>query len=530
MSVSHIPARELNIDMEDHARRIVIEIDNEENRKRKRDAWIAYQCKEGNQKEYTKERLATLYPETHSKFRVGDISIVKKVNVKQSKAYKTPPIRKAKNEKESESLSNIYTKYKFNKVLKEFDSIYNLHKYAALWLTWQNPEERQADEGRYILHALAPYEFDIIRDQVSGEPVIFILNYPDTNVTRQAGQSDGQEQSIAESQSDTAARSKIYSMWSKDTFVKIQVTRAEGNGNHSDESMSITFQEKKTNQLGRLPITYLQKDSAVDYPISESLSEQSIEWNVSFSDLKTAASTQGHGQLTIQHPEGQKMKQLHMGMHTAITLPQSRKPDAKPTTAEYISASPDLSGQLEVLKFDISNILDDNGIKAKGSIEGGAEKFSSGFDRILSEADVQDLVEDNQSTYMEDLEPDLFDNVKSHEEAMNQTTFSATDVLEVHFEKPKVLISDKETLDNIKQREELGTLLPYEKHIIINPNLTVEQAKEREIEIQEARKAAMLEMQALMGDQEVDDESDDEESDDEAGAKPIIPVPGNEDE
>ena len=506
MPIAHIPARELDISREDHARRIVLEIDNEQNRKRRRGAWIANQCKEGNQKEYVTKRLAALYPETSSKFRVGDISIVKKVNTKQSKAYKNPPIRKAEDDTETESLTDIYKKYKFNKVLKEFDSIYNLHKYAALWLTWQNPEERNAEDGRYVLHALAPYEFDIVRDQVSGEPIIFILNYPDQNVTRQAGGSDGQEQTIAESQSDTSANSRIYSMWTKDTFVKIQVTRAEGHGNHTAEKMSIVFQDKKENPIGRLPITYLQKDTAIDYPIANNLADQSIEWNVAFSDLKTASSTQGHGQLVIGHPEGQKMKQVHMGMHTAISLPQSKKPDAKPTTAEYISASPDLSGQLDVLKFDMINILDDHGIKAKSTIEGNTESFASGFSKLVSEADVQDLIEDNQSTYGEDVEPDLFLNVKAHEEAMNQTTFAKTEDIAVHFEKPKVLISDKETLDNIKQREELGTLLPHEKHMILNPNLTVEQAKEREAEISEANKAKLKEMADLMGEAEDDEE------------------------
>lgn len=508
MPVSHIPARELDIHREDHLRRIILEIDNEENRRRRRQAWIANQCKEGNQKEYVKQELASLYPETFPKFRVGDISITKKVNDKQSKAYKNPPIRKCETDKETEDLNNIYTEYKFNKVLKEFDSIYNLHKYACLWLTWQNPEERDAEEGRYVLHALAPYEFDLVKDQVSGEPIIFALNYPDINVTRHAGRSDGQEQTIAESQSDSSARSRIYSFWDKNKFSKVQVTRAEGHGNMTEEKMSIVFQEKKVNELGRLPITYLQKDTAIDYPIANNLAEQSIDWNVSFSDLKTAAASQGHGQLVIKHPEGQKMKQLHMGMHTAISLPQSKKADSKPTEADYISASPDLSGQLDVLKFDITNILDDHGIKAKGTIEGGVERFASGFDRLLAEADVQDHIEDNQTTYAEDVEPDLYLNVKAHEEAMNQTTFNKTEMVQVHFEKPKVLISDKETLENIEKRQKLGLMLPHEKHMIMNPNLTEEQAKEREAEIQAAEEDRIKRMQALMPSTDEPEEDD----------------------
>jgi len=508
MPASYIAARDLDITNPDHVKQIVLEIENESNRRRRSQAWVANQCLEGNQKEYVEAQLAVQYPKTHKKFRVGDISIVKKVNDKQTKAYKNPPVRKCKKDSETEELETIYKENHFHRSFKEFDSIFNLHKYACLWLTWLNPEDRDAEEGRYVAHALAPYEYDLVRDQTSGEPIIFILNYPDQNVTRQAGGSDGIEQTISESQSDTSAQSRVYSMWSRRWFVKVTVTRIQGNGNSDDakENISIRYTNLDANKVGRLPITYVQKDNAVDYPITSNLASQSINWNVSFSDLKTASSTQGHGQLVISYPEGQKIKDFSMGMHTSISLPQIKKPESPKTEAQYISASPDLLGQLNVLKFDMSNILDDHGIKAKGTIEGGAEKFASGFDRLLSEADVQDFVEDNQTVYADELEPDFFLNVKAHESAMGQNTFATTEMLEVHFEKPKVLISDKETLDNIEKREKLGTLLPWEKHIILNPNLTKEQAMEREEEIVKAQEEKIKRMQALMPDAPEEDE------------------------
>ena len=508
MPIAHLATREIDIHSEDHIRRIVMEIDGEQNRKRRRLAWKANQCLEGNQKEFVKKEIARLYPHTHQNFRIGDISIVKKVNDKQSKSYKSPPIRKAGTDKETVSLNDLYRKFHFSRAFKEFDSIFNLHKYAALWLAHQNPEDTTNNEFKYILNALAPYEFDMVRDQVSGEPIIFILNYPDNDVTRQSGLSDGQEQTISESQSDTAANTKIYSMWSRDKFAKVQIKRARGHGNEPKDQMTVTFQKKSKNLIGRLPLAYLQKGNSVDYPVPNNLAEQSIDWNVGFSDLKTAATTQGHGQLVISHPEKQVMKQIHMGMHTALSLPQSKKVDEKPTTAQYISASPNLAGQLDVLKFDIGMILDDHNIKSQGNISGGAEKFASGFDRLVSEADVSSLIADNQGTYADETEPEVFLILKSTEKAMNQTTFNGTETIEVHFEKPKVLISDTETLANIEKREELGTLLPHEKHIILNPNLTEEQAIEREEKIQEAKEAKMKTMLGTPSTEEDEDPDD----------------------
>lgn len=521
MPVSQLNAREIDLHNTGHVKGLILEIESEENRKRRRHAWQAYQCLEGNQKEYVQDELRRIYPETYDKFRVGDISIPKKVIDKKAKSYKQVPARSLDNDKETEDLNAIYDEFHFHRSFKEWDRIFNYHKYGFMWLTWQNPEERQEEEGRYVMHALAPYEFDLVKDQKTGEPLIFILNYPDTTVTQQAGGSDATEQTIAESQSDTSSETKVYAMWSSKQFAKVQIKRAKGHGNANKEQVSVTFLKKAENEIGRLPGAYLQKDAAIDYPVPSNLHRQSISWNVSFSDLKTAAATQGHGQLVIKHPEGQPVKQAHMGMYTALALPQSKRADSPATEAEYISASPDLPGQLSVLKFDLMNILDEQGIQAKGALEGGVEKFSSGFDRLLSEADVQDVIEDNQNMYSRTIEQDIFLTLQAYEEAMNKGTFKS-ERLDVSFEKPKVLISDKETLDNLKLRDELGTILDYEKHMILDPNLDEEQAKEREAEIQEQKKKQQEEAIAMMqrtADVEIAAEATDDEPEEDDDAE-----------
>ena len=518
MPVSQLNAREIDIHNSEHVKLLVGEIDNEQNRRRKREAWVLNQCKEGNQREYVLQELARLYPKTHTKFRVGDINIPKKIDRKLNKAYKNQPIRKCKSNKEDQALEDFYDSFHFGRSFKEADSIYNLHKYVCMWLTWQNPDKVLGiEEGSYVLHALKPYEYDLVRDQVTGEPIIFSQNYPESTITQLAGKSDGIEQTISESQSDTAANTRVYTFWSKDKYSKVIVKKAKGHGNQSEEQMTINFIDKKANVINRLPIEYLQADSSVDYPIANNLSSQSIDWNVAFSDLKTATATQGHGQLVIKHPEGQKNKDVHMGMHTAISLPQSKKPDAPETDAKYISASPDLAGQLGVLKFDLTNLLDDYGIKAKGAIEGGVDDFASGFDRLLSEADVQDTIEANQGLYSTTLEKGVFDILKAYENAMSQNPFPKTDKLNVTFEKPKVLISDKETLENIEKREALGLILPFEKHMIINPNLTEDEAKKREEEIQKIKKERIQEMADVMGSEEEPEEDDEETPEPPAG-------------
>lgn len=496
----------LDITNADHLSSLISEIESDENISRKKEAWISYQCLEGNQLEYVEERLQELYPKSWHKFRKSDISLVKKVDKKIAKAYKASPIRKLPKDKESKELNRIYDAFKFDRSLKEFDRYFNQHKYALAWLNYVNPMVDET-EGKYILRALQPFEYDLVLDEVTYLPLVVSFSYPDVDVTDYAGKSDGIDQTIADSMSDIGQKSKRFSFWDKTNFVKVRSTIRK------DEELKVYKRDVqiisiKKHGLSRLPFSFLSKEQAPAYPIASNLHKQSIEFNVGFSDLKTAAAHQGHGQLVIKHPEGQKMLEAHMGMHTALTLPQSTKPDAKPTEASYISASPDLAGQLDVLKFDVTNILDEHGIKAKGAIEGGADDFSSGLDRLFSEADTQDLIETNQGLYAATLEQELYLILKNYEEAMNKPTFSGEE-LEIYFEKPKVMISDKETLENIKLREELGLILEHEKHQIINPNLGEAEAKKRVELIKAQQKARMSE---LMPEEGEDEELEDEES------------------
>ena len=461
-------------------------INSEENIKRKKEAWSAYECLEDNQERHVKERLKELYPMTFQSFRLGDINVVKKVVEKKAKAYKQPPIRTLQTQAQTKALEALYNDNNFNHAFATADKYLNLFKYVALWLTYINPQDdSEALEGEFYLHALAPFQYDIVLDQVTKKPKIFVMSYPSTDIT---GGSDFKDQVIADSEKDLGADVTKYSIWTPTEFIRVWV----------DDTNQIIKTETMLNELGTLPVAFLSYGDTSEYPLPNNLHKQAIEWNADLSDLKTAAATQGHGQLVIESPEGKKQKSYHMGMHTAINLPQSRKEGVPPTKAYYINANPDLPGQLDVLKFDLSGILDSQGITSSSVIQGGVDDVKSGFDRLLKEADVQDIVEYNQTLYSSKLEPAIYNILRAYDSALNLAKFTSPKIT-VTFEKPKVLISDKETLDNIEKREELGLLLPWEKHILINPNLSEEEAKKKEEEIQAYKREQAQAMQDSLG-------------------------------
>jgi len=497
----HLKAREIDITDANHVSTLITEIERSENQERKKKSWENFQVEAGNIKDFVIKKLKANYPETWMKFRVGDVSLSKKMVRKLAKAYKKPPIRELEGDDSNTDqieLERVYKRDKFDRVYKEFDKIFNLHKYACFWAPWVNPTDEEP-EGHFSPQALAPYEYDLVRDEITGEALIFILSFPDRIVTGDTSFTDGIDSTITEHQGDQGAQKKHYSLWSAKSHSQVVATLSPAT-KETRQKVEVKFlkipgNELMKNPIGMLPIAFESQDLSVDYPVPSNMGDQSVEWGASLSDLKTASSAQGFGQLAIKHPEGQTFKKIHMGMHTAIDLPQKKGADSAETDAKYINASPDLDGQLNVLKFDALAIMDEHGIKAKGTISGGVDDFSSGLDRVLSQADTQDIVEDNQSIYT-CTEQKVYQIVKATKDALGKQKLKA-DVLIVKYEKPKVLITDKETLENIEKRDELNTIFEWEKLVMIDPNMTETQAREKLIEIKKEKRENAKEIASM---------------------------------
>lgn len=472
----------------DHVELIIQEIEDWQNLERKRRAFKDYQIATGNQKFYVQDAVREQFPDSWQKFRLGNISLAKEVLTKKNKAYKNTPSRDLDTEEQTKSYSDINRKGKFSRAFKEFDWIFNYYKYALMWVKWVKDEMDKERGGAYFLQALKPYEYDLIRDKKTGEPLIFIMSLPDNDITGFVGNNDTDEELIAESQADTSAHTETYALWSKMQHVMVRKStvaeeQSDGSFIFKDHFEILSVNPDDINPFAPLlPISFLSKETSIEYPTENNLADQSIDFNLGFSNLKTASDTQGHGQLVYSRAAGQKKKILHMGMFTSIDIPLPKKSDVPQPKVEYINASPDLAGQLDVLKFEAIMILNEHQVKAKSSVTGGADKFNSGFERLVAEADCQDVIEDNQNLYADNTEQDVYLIIKSGEETMQRSTFTSKEIA-IKYPKPKVLISDQETIKNIHAQDEEGLIFPWEKHIIMNPNLTEEQAKKREEEI-----------------------------------------------
>lgn len=461
--------------------RLINEIESEQFENRRIEEYKAYKVSEGGQRPYILERLQLLFPKSYATMRVSDISVSNKVLSKISKAYKDSPKRVYGDQ--SEDLDNILGDANFDRVMSEFDRDYNRQRYALLWVN-------QID-GMPSFHSLKGFESFVKKNQKSGKIEVVILNYPDTKITANTfSDSDYKEQLLQDTQDDTSAESKVYAMWTSQFHAVWKMTEnvTTMGSRRSIEMIEIEGNPNNVNDLGMLPFVYISKNSSPDLPFLNQLTEQSITYNVLNSDLLTACALQGYGQLVVTLHEDQSMDTLHSGMTTAIHLPIVQGADSQ-SDAKYINPNPDLSGMMSTIQDYGREILDEHGISTQSSGNGNSA-FSSGLERLIANADVSDKIKQNQIIYAQ-VEEKVIDILTAY-----GFLRESEEPYSVIYEKPKVMISDAETLSNIEKRLNLGLITKIEALQIIDPNLSDEAAADK---IEEIKLEKQANIAAFMG-------------------------------
>lgn len=457
---------------DDFVNYIITEIEGEENQKRKRDCYKSYQIREGLLYYYVKNRLAELFPKTYEQYTTSDYSISKKIIDKKAKAYKDAPIRKLNGpEKDTEEYQRTLNDSGFNTQMKEYDMIFNEHKYGAMAVFPKDEIVEGLNKNlNFKFIPLAPFEYDVIKDK-DGKSILFVLSYPSTDITKSI--SDGFNQTISESGNADEGTERVYSFWTEREH-KIYAVTGKGKDLRIERRV-LEGNELGVNPYGVLPIVDLPKKYDRNYPLPSPLARQCVELNALMSIYLQSGSMQV-GQLVLKYPSDQALEVVHQGLFTGMKLPQSKNPDDAETSAEYISPSPDLAGHKDSILTYASMILDEQGINSNQVINPN-ERFTSGLDRLLNSADVQSIIEENQNKYL-DIENDIFLIVKKISEVLGGYRYSS-DKVTVRYLKPKMLITDSENLDNLKKKKELGIFEDWELLQDYNPNLSEQEARDK---------------------------------------------------
>lgn len=423
---------------------ILAEINSPEERSRRSKELENLMVYEGQLHLFVEKKLKSMYPKTWESYNVADYNIHKKITDKKAKSYIKPPIRSLQKKEETDLYNSILDENNFNDVMKQIDVYKNRHKYCGLGIVRERIFlEDGGYQDKYNFWALAPYEFNVHRDQ-NGD--IYAWSIP-TGKDREYD---------------------YWTLWTNETHIKIKTKDYR-----SFNVVPIDGNPEMINPYGVIPFIFIPMDNAGAYPYHSSLPRQTIELNTNLSVYLTSGNMQ-IGQLVLKHPKNQKIDWVVSGLMTAMKLEQETKEGFPETDASYISPNPNLDGHKESILTYMMMILDEHGMNSNQVTKSG-EKFTSGFDRLIANADVQDIIEDNQDVYSR-VENGTYKIIRAMNDRDGNFTFTS-DKLSVKFARPKILTSDSEKLDNLKKKKELGLWEEWELILEADPNLTEEEAR-----------------------------------------------------
>lgn len=451
----------------DQINNLIAEIESQENIDRKKQEYDSHKIYSGELRYYVRDRLEQIFPKSFGAYHFMAYSVLKKIVDKKSKSYKVSPLRKLDSTQETEAYQSVLTEGKFNFHMRKFDRFYNQHRYALMGIF------KEGDKYKFI--PSAPYEFDVVLDN-EGKLKIVVLSMPDEIVTG-GFVSDAQNQKIAEPTSDDEGDKKTYTIWT-DTNHYLVTTSTQGVG--KEKKRTVTIEQipnnpGNVNPYGVLNFVYMPFDFSNNYPIASDLPYKTIEFNALYSIYQTSGTMQV-GVLVMRYPSDQQIDVVTQGIFTGMKLPQSKNPEDPETDAKYISPSPNMSGHKEAVITNLMTILDEEGLETSHIVTPG-QNFASGFDRAIAMADVQDVIEENQDGYSM-LEQDAYDIIKAIESKTGGFSYKSKKI-KVVYQKPKILTSDSEKITNIKSMNELGVLESHEKLMLVDPNLSEQDAKDK---------------------------------------------------
>lgn len=478
----------MNLLDEGFVRSLIQEIDSSQNRLRRENEIRAFEIYSGNLKEHVINRLMQIYPKTYKSFSIADLNLSKKITDKQAKAYKKNPVRELGNEIENEEYSALMKNIDAAQAWQTFDLYYNLHRHAAMWFSYVGEGENQ----RIVLRPLAPFQFSRVVDSV-GNTDIFIVNFPKSDLY-ESYDTDGKKSVIQDSHQDSSCNR--YAIWSKDQHVVVRYYEASEVEGSSCRIVyeAVEGNENFENPLGVIPAVFAQQGDNAALPILNPLSSQTIEFCQQYSVMLTGASLTTFGHLVLKHPEDQKMPdEIYNSLFTYSRLPQ--KDGEVETDLSYLSPTSNLSGQLELLNDFGHQIITEHLGDGAQKINGNTT-FSSGLDRMISMSDITNLIEANQQVYAR-CENFLYGIIRAFYEAKNDFRFKS-DSLTVKYSKAKPIQSEKELLDNIKLKLDLGLIEKYEALIELDPNMSVDSAKEKIDRVKEEKQANAPQIQGVM--------------------------------
>ena len=499
---------------------IIDAIESTENKARKQQAYKAYQCYKDNTKEYVYRQLNALFTDETVKrmqYAITNIAFVRKIVDKLARVYKYGVDREVLDDQKTTEAIHVATKQSdVDACFKKTNRIMKLSKNCLQYIIPKKNNFKNDEIYDIKCIVLPPYLYDVVEqyDDRTKPGCIILSDYSpesetlsistnpglriqslDKDGNAQINYADGIDSPVADvrdSKNYSEEKKKYYVFWSDSYHF---MTDEKGIIINKDPDVP----EDIGNPIGKMPfVNYAEdQDNSFWAQGGTDLIDGGVSLNTMLTNINHIAITQGYGQLVIS---GQDLPQTILtGPDRVILLPHDGEGAAP--SVDYKSANPPLNELQGLISSYVALLLTTNNLSTTGvrTQLDGAQAFASGLAMMIDRAESMEDVEDQRQIFI-DNEPKFWEIYSLwHKEfkeklspELKKITFadSFLDKFSIKYGEPKVIQTDKDRLDVLKQKLELGLLSKLDALKTEYPNMKDSelQAKLEEI-IQEKIKA-----------------------------------------
>lgn len=485
-------------------KKIIEEIEGSENRARKAESYKRAQCYKDETSNYVVENLISQFDlETVQEMRyaISNLSIARKIIDKLARVYSAGANRALEGDENTKKIQELARRLCLQSEMKRTNRILKLQRNCAFYVK-PCPQYNAAgavESWKIKPEVLHPYLYDVVEDYNDRtQPLVFVLsNYkPEPSladqfnlvgrptvtgaILGQTSSGDGIDQKIADNPADEASEKKTYVFWSKNYHFTCDSTGAilqdpgnEQNKNPFGVSLLINFA--------------IDQDGSFWAKGGKDLIDGAVLINSLVSHINHVGVVQGYGQF---YATGENLpRSFKVGPTKAIIAEYKKDEQAEPKFG-FLNANPQLDSLRGLVEMYIALLLTTNNLSTSGvaSQLSGGQDLASGIALAIDKAESLEDVQDQRQIFI-DKEPEIFEAINAIIEIYGNQLDEEMRALvlpkdfkksfSLKFHDAQTIMSEKEKLENLKLRQELGLDTMISLLMKDDPSLTQDQAEEK---------------------------------------------------
>lgn len=512
----------------DVLKQLIEEIEGRENLTRKWNAYRRYQCYKDKISHYVVELLLRQFDAgtvEEMRYALSNISIVRKVVDKLARVYSNGVERTiSKDEESTQKIKDIEKRIDLNSALKKANRFLKLERNVDFFIK-PCPVEDMDNPTKWTVkcEVLPPFLYDVVEDYYDRtkamcvilsdyQPVATALSQfdgkrapvPLANVVPPAGSGDKKDQAIADTAADqknltSPTGEKFYVLWSKNLHFTF---------NSKGEIVNDPNNPKNENPLGVFNhINYaIDQDGAFWAEGGDDLIDGAVLINALITHTNHVGTVQGYGQFYMT---GENLpRSIKVGPANAIIAEYKKDEQAEPKMG-FLNANPQLDSLRSLIEMYIALYLTTNNLSTSGVATqlSSANSLPSGIALIIDKAESLEDVQDQRQIFA-DKEVHIFKAVNAILKTYSGELVEELEGLElpegfeenfhVKYFDPTPIMSEKEKLENLRLRHDLGIDSLLSLLMKDDPSMDEKQAEEKLKKLIEQRiKEKMLEQQEM---------------------------------